>query len=88
VDHYTQAGTKLRNYDPSQLEALLQGTLQPTADSIFATRDSKLRDLALTPTEVDDVTEFLKALTDPGARDLSAFAPLSVPSGLPVDVIP
>jgi cytochrome c peroxidase len=88
VDHYSQSNTKLRTYDVSQLEPLLQGTLQPTADSIFLTRDIKLRDLVLTPAEVDDVTEFLKALTDNGARDMSAFAPLAVPSGLPVDVIP
>jgi hypothetical protein len=37
---------------------------------------------------VDDITEFLKALTDPGARDLSRVVPDSVPSGLPVDRLP
>jgi cytochrome c peroxidase len=88
VDHYSQAGTKLQSYDPSQLEALLQGTVQPTADAIFATRDFKLKDLTLTPEQVDDITEFLRALTDPGSRDLSQTVPPSVPSGLPVDAIP
>jgi hypothetical protein len=34
---------------------------------------------------IDEVTEFMKALTDPAARDLSAVTPASVPSGLPVD---
>jgi hypothetical protein len=34
---------------------------------------------------IDEVTEFMKALTDPAARDLSAIAPGGVPSGLPVD---
>jgi hypothetical protein len=37
---------------------------------------------------VDDITEFLKALTDPAARDLNRFVPDSVPSGLPVDRLP
>ena len=88
VDHYGQAFAKLQAYDPSQLEPLLQGTLQPTADSIFLTRDTKLRNLALLPAEVDDITEFLKALTDPGARDLRHTVPLRVPSGLPIDDLP
>ncbi|HEX6105124.1 MAG TPA: cytochrome c peroxidase [Gemmatimonadales bacterium] len=85
VDHYSQAFTKLQAYDPGQLEPLLQGTLLPTADSIFVTRDTRLRNLVLTPAQVDDITEFLKALTDPGARDLTSVVPLRVPSGLPID---
>ena len=88
VDHYSVAGTKLQSYDPSQLEPLLQGTVQPTADAIFATRDFKLKDLTLTAAQVDDITEFLKALTDPASRDLSETVPATVPSGLPVDAIP
>ena len=88
VDHYSQAGTKLQSYDPGQLEPLLQNTLLPTADQILLTRDFKLKNLVLQPETVDQITEFLKALTDPGARNLSAFVPLSVPSGLPVDGAP
>jgi hypothetical protein len=34
---------------------------------------------------IDEVTEFMKALTDPAPRDLNAVAPATVPSGLPVD---
>ena len=88
VDHYSQSTTKLQAYDPGQLEPLLRGTLQPTTSAILATRDSRLRTLTLTPQVVDDITEFLKALTDPAARDLSAVVPAVVPSGLPVDNIP
>jgi cytochrome c peroxidase len=88
VDHYSQSTTKLQAYDPGQLEPLLRGTLQPTTAGILATRDSRLRTLTLTPEVVDDITEFLKALTDPAARDLSAVVPAVVPSGLPVDNIP
>jgi hypothetical protein len=34
---------------------------------------------------VDEVTEFMKALTDPAARNLQRIVPGRVPSGLPVD---
>jgi len=88
VDHYTESATKLRTYDPSQLEPLLQGTLLPTADDILLTRDSRLNKLVLQPQTVDEITEFLKALTDPAARDLRQFIPARVPSGLTVDGLP
>jgi hypothetical protein len=38
-----------------------------------------------TDEQVDQVTAFMKALTDPNARDLSRTVPASVPSGLGVD---
>jgi cytochrome c peroxidase len=38
----------------------------------------------LTDTEVSDLIEFLKALTDPNSRDMRHLVPASVPSGLPV----
>ena len=38
----------------------------------------------LTDTEVADLIEFLKALTDPNSRDMRHLVPASVPSGLPV----
>jgi cytochrome c peroxidase len=88
VDHYSRSDIKLRAYDPAQLEPLLQGTLLPTAEDILLTRDTRLRTLVLQQQMVDDVTEFLKALTDPAARDLSRFVPTRVPSGLPVDGLP
>jgi cytochrome c peroxidase len=88
VDHYSQSDVKLRNYDPAQLEPLLQGTLQPTTDAILATRSNKLRNLVIAPQTVDQITEFLKALTDPAGRNLDAFVPARVPSGLPVDHVP
>jgi cytochrome c peroxidase len=85
VDHYSQSDIKLRNYDPSQLEPLLQNTLLPTATDILATRDTKLKTLVITPEVVDDITAFLQALTDPAAQDQTRFVPASVPSGLSVD---
>jgi cytochrome c peroxidase len=88
VDHYSQSDAKLRAYNPNQLEPLLRGTLLPTAESILLTRDVRLNNLVIQPQTVAQITEFLKALTDPAARNLSAFVPLRVPSGLPVDGAP
>jgi cytochrome c peroxidase len=88
VDHYSQADAKLRAYNPTQLEPLLQNTLLPTADQILLTRDFKLKTLGIPQETVDQITEFLKALTDPSARNLSGVVPLRVPSGLPVDGAP
>ncbi|MBA3316658.1 MAG: hypothetical protein H0T50_01015 [Gemmatimonadales bacterium] len=88
VDHYSQSDAKLRSYDAGQLEPLFQGTVQSTAEAILLTRDSRLRRLVLETQTVDEITEFLKALTDPGARDMRQVVPVRVPSGLSVDGAP
>ncbi len=38
--------------------------------------------LGLTDAEMADIVAFLRSLTDPSARNLSALVPTSVPSGL------
>jgi cytochrome c peroxidase len=88
VDHYSQSDVKLRAYDPSQLEPLLRTTLLPTAADILLTRDFKLKKLTIAPETVDEITEFLKALTDPAARNLGGLVPERVPSGLTIDHVP
>jgi cytochrome c peroxidase len=85
VDHYSQSDVKLRAYNVSQLEPLLQSTLQPTTAGILQTRDTRLRTLVIPAETVDQITEFLKALTDPASRDLGRFVPTRVPSGLTID---
>ena len=85
VDHYSESDIKLRNFDVMQLEALLRGAVQPTTDAILATRDPLLTGVVFTPQQVDEVTAFLSALTDPRARNLERMTPRRVPSGLPVD---
>jgi len=85
VDHYSESDVKLNTYDPNQLEPALRGTLLPDAADILANRDPLLAGVVFTPQQVDDVTEFLRALTDPAARNLSQLTPGHVPSGLPVD---
>ena len=54
-------------------------------DEILATRDTLLKGVVFADQTIDEVTEFMKALTDPAARDLSRITPASVPSGLPID---
>ena len=76
---------KLRSFDGSELEPALRGTLLANVEDILATRDPLLDGVVFDDVTIDEVTEFMKALTDPAARDLSAIVPASVPSGLPVD---
>jgi cytochrome c peroxidase len=85
IDHYSESDVKLHNYDVSQLESLLQGTLLSNQDDILATRDPLLAGVVFTPQQVDDVTEFMRALTDPAATRVRQLTPPRVPSGLPVD---
>jgi len=85
VDHYSESDVKLRSFAINQLEPLLQGSVLPTAEAILATRDPLLTGVVFPPQVVDEVTEFMKALTDPAARNLRRLTPQSVPSGLPVD---
>jgi cytochrome c peroxidase len=85
VDHYSEIDAKLRSFDPGTLEPLLQGTVLPTTDAILATRDPLLGTTKIADERTDETTAFLKALTDPAARNLRKLRPTQVPSGLPVD---
>jgi cytochrome c peroxidase len=85
VDHYSESDVKLRNYDINQLEPLLRPTLLATAEEILATRDTLLNGVVFPAQVVDEVTEFMIALTDPAARNMRRVTPRRVPSGLPVD---
>jgi cytochrome c peroxidase len=86
VDHYSESADKLNTFDPDQLEQLLRGTVRPTFPGILAARDPLLEGVFFTREVVDEVTEFMKALTDPAARNLQRTVPGHVPSGLAVDV--
>jgi cytochrome c peroxidase len=85
VDHYSESDVKLQNFNIAQLEPVLQATVLPTKNDILATRDPLLTGVVFAPQVVDEVTEFMKALTDPAARQLQLIVPGRVPSGLPVD---
>ncbi|MEP7226970.1 MAG: cytochrome c peroxidase [Gemmatimonadales bacterium] len=85
VDHYSVSHEKLMAFTPSPIEPLLVGTMQDTKDAILLTRDPLLQGVFFEPQVVDEVTEFMKALTDPAARNLGHLVPARVPSGLSVD---
>jgi cytochrome c peroxidase len=85
VDHYSESTLKLENYDITQLEPLLRNTVLDNFAEILATRDGRLATLVMSEQEIDDITEFMKALTDPGARTLIGVIPGKVPSGLSID---
>jgi hypothetical protein len=68
-----------------QLETALQTTLQPTATLLLANRDALLDGVVLAPDLVDKRMDYLQALTDDAARDLSRATPVRVPSRLPID---
>jgi cytochrome c peroxidase len=85
VDHYSESATKLMNFNVAQLEPALQATVLPTQADILATRDPLLTGVVFAPQTVDEVTEFMKALTDPAARNLQGVVPGRVPSGLSVE---
>ncbi len=85
VAHYSESTLKLENYDITQLEPLLEGTVLNNFADILASRDPALRTLVFSEQAADDITEFMKALTDPRARTLIGVIPGQVPSGLPID---
>ncbi len=88
VRHYNDVPLTLTTYDASQLDPALRPTYHgdaATTDSVLRTLDFRLQTpLHLTEGEMGDLVAFLKSLTDPSARDLSALVPAAVPSGLPV----
>ena len=88
VRHYNDVPLTLTTYDASQLDPALRPTYHgdaATTDSVLKTLDFRLQTpLHLTEGEMGDLVAFLKSLTDPSARDLSALVPAAVPSGLPV----
>ncbi|HEU5262166.1 MAG TPA: cytochrome c peroxidase [Gemmatimonadales bacterium] len=86
--HYNDVPLALRTYDVSQLAPALRATYHgddATINAVLETLDFRLRTpLGLTDAEIGELEAFLKALTDPAARDLSTLVPARVPSGLPV----
>ena len=85
IKHYDDPATALATYDIKQLEPALQGMRVANDAQLLTGLDGTVRVITLSDRDVDDVTEFMKALTDPAARNLSSRVPLRVPSGLPVD---
>ena len=85
VEHYSESDLKLLAYDPSVLEPALRTTLLSNASAILAQRDPLLTGVVLTPSLVDQLMDYMGALTDDAARNLSRTVPVRVPSRLPID---
>jgi cytochrome c peroxidase len=88
VRHYNNADSAQRNYNPSHLAPAVRAMHHgdpATFKAVLETMDFRLREpLRLTATEQAELVAFLKSLTDPSARNLTAIVPASVPSGLTV----
>ena len=88
LHHYNDVPKALREYDSSKLPSALQQMYHGDAATISAeltNLDGRLtQPLGLSEVEISELVAFLKALTDPSARDLPSLIPVRVPSGLPV----
>jgi cytochrome c peroxidase len=85
VEHYSESDAKLLAFDPTTLEAPLRPSVLANAGDILQRRDTLLDGVVLSPELVDELMDYMSALTDAAARDLSRSVPVRVPSGLPVD---
>lgn len=94
IRHHLDPAAAYAEYDLAQLEPDMQAFgLNPAApvfdarNPVVLGRGTGQTRIDLSEAEIADVIEFLKALTDPRMLDMTALAPQSVPSGLPVDVL-
>jgi cytochrome c peroxidase len=85
VEHYSESDAKLLAFDPTSLEPPLRLTVLANAADILQRRDTLLDGVVLSPELVDKLMDYMSALTDDAARDLSRTVPVRVPSKLPVD---
>ena len=85
VAHYSESNLKLAGFDPLQLEAPLRGTVLTDTTALLSTRDPLLDGVVFPDDIVDKLMDYLGALTDNAARNLSKSIPARVPSSLPVD---
>ena len=88
LQHYSDVPRALQEYDATQLPEPLRATHHgdaATVAAVLATMDHRVPQPGrLTDADRSDLLAFLRALTDPAARDLVALVPMRVPSGLPI----
>ncbi|HXE60883.1 MAG TPA: cytochrome c peroxidase [Gemmatimonadaceae bacterium] len=85
IDHYSNSDEKLMDYNPAQLIPPLRNTVLDNKSQVIAERDTIIVGVVLTPEIEDRLMDYMSALTDPAARNLSRLTPRKVPSGLPID---
>ena len=84
IEHYSESDLKLRAFRANGLEPLLRGTLVGNVDAVLAQRDTILDGVVLPDPVVDQLMDYMSALTDERARNLQYLTPHRVPSRLPV----
>ena len=84
VEHYSESDRGLLAFDPSPLEPALRGSVLTNAVDILAQRDTLLEGVVLTDDLVNKLMDYMQALTDDAARNVSRVIPARVPSGLRV----
>ena len=85
IEHYSQSYLKLQSYTTSLLVPALRNTLLANASAILAARDTLLDGVVFDDTITDELMQYMSALTDDAARNLSRTVPKRVPSRLPID---
>jgi cytochrome c peroxidase len=85
VEHYSESDLKLLAFDPAKLEPALRLSVLNNSADVLLTRDTLLAGVVLTPELVDRLMDYMTALTDDAARNLSRSVPVRVPSKLKVD---
>jgi cytochrome c peroxidase len=94
IEHHLDAAKSLKHYDPSQIVMPARPDLD-ALDLIAFNDKSVTKDITnaieieppseeLSEGDIDDLIDFLNALTDPSAGDLRKTVPSRVPSGLPL----
>jgi cytochrome c peroxidase len=88
VSHYNNVDSALKAFTSNELDPAYRASYRgdaATVNAVLSTVDGRLRQpLGLSSDDQRRIVAFLRSLTDPSARDLSAIAPSAVPSGLPV----
>jgi cytochrome c peroxidase len=84
VEHYSESDVKLTDFDAMTLEPSLRGTLLLNSSDVLLQRDEIIKGVVLTPELVGKLVDYMGALTDNAARDLTRLVPQRVPSRLPV----
>jgi cytochrome c peroxidase len=84
IEHYSESHLKLLNFDPNTLEPALRTALVPNAAAILEQRDPILDGVVLPDEIVDKLMDYMGALSDDRARNLSVIIPPRVPSKLPM----
>jgi len=85
IGHYSESDTRLLSYNVDQLEPALRGTLLDNQSAILAQRDTLLNGVVFGDDILNKLMDYMSALTDEAARNLSKSVPARVPSRLPID---